>query len=100
MIWTGEPPVQNASTRGCAIFLGAYVAIIMIVAFWARRLARQVHSANLHRPLWTFNIAVFIAHALLIAWFAVGLFTRLAWGAFLLEHFPILARWPVALPGA
>src|SRR5690242_18426681 len=100
MTWTANAKDSAPSLSGTAIFLGGYVALVLLMGAWSRMLARRVDSREFRARMHRFNWMMTMARTAVAFWFIAGLFGGLGWGEFLHAHLPILTRWPVAAPGA
>ena len=85
---------------GCAIFLGVYAALVLVLAVWSRHVARSAHFSHIQRRLRRFNNVVYASRILIPAWLGVGVF-GLGWKAVVagwLERTP-LRGLPIDMPG-
>lgn len=76
------------------LFLGVYAGLVLLMAYWSRRLARRVADEYLGRLLDRYNTATEIARYFVPVWFAVGIF-GLGWGH--LIHNILLPTVPSAI---
>jgi STE24 endopeptidase len=100
--WAQSPEIYPAGLSPgleMALFFGFYLLLVLVMGLWARLLARRVDVQNLHRSLRRFHRVIAIAHYLIPAWFAAGLFV-LGWGQFILDAFAPLIRWSIHTPAA
>src|SRR4051812_13636366 len=95
-----DPSGGAPSNTGTLIFIGGYVALILIMGAWSRWVARHVDSEHFQSRLRRFNLTLNLARYAIVAWYSVALFGGLRWGQFLHAHFRILERWPLTLPVA
>jgi STE24 endopeptidase len=61
-------------------FLAGYVVLVLITAYFCRRLAQRVDGLNLNRTLKRFNRLMSQARLAVLLWFVVGVYF-LGWGA-------------------
>lgn len=82
LLWMAWPPGDAARSVGVgvglALFLGFYVALVLMMGLWARLVVRRSDGRNLHRRVTRFNRGMFMARMLVPAWFAVAL-AALGW---------------------
>jgi STE24 endopeptidase len=83
---------------GTSIFLCGLALVVLFIALWSRVVARNVHTASLHRTLKRFHLSVAIARVFIPIWFGVGIFV-LGWTGTVNRLLGPAARWPVDLPG-
>ena len=82
------------------MFLGFYVALVVVLAAWSRHVARSAHFSHVQRRLRRFNSVIYASRILIPAWLGVGVFA-LGWKsviAGLLEKTP-LNGLPIEIPG-
>lgn len=65
---------------GLAVFLGAYLALVLATGIWSRLLVRRLSRPNLHRSLVRLNRVTFVARVFIPLWFLAGMFV-LGWAA-------------------
>jgi STE24 endopeptidase len=82
VIWLTGPqlaPVGALSpAAGCAIFLGGYAAVILVLGLWSRHVARAAHFNHVQRRLRIFNFVIYASRILIPVWLGVGVFV-LGW---------------------
>jgi STE24 endopeptidase len=82
VIWLSspsEPPMGGLPpAAGCAIFLGVYLAMVLVLAAWSRRVAGLSHYDHIQRRVRTFHSVIYASRMLIPAWLAVGIFV-LGW---------------------
>jgi STE24 endopeptidase len=83
VFWLAAPEYAQEPTHnawiGVAVFLGYYVALVLVMGIWGRLLARRVSAGNLRRSLRRYNVTLLVARAMIPVWFAFGVF-GLGWG--------------------
>jgi Zn-dependent protease with chaperone function len=104
VIWMSSPSLPAMGglnpLAGCAIFLGFYLLMTVVLAVWSRRVARLSHFSQIQRRLRIFNTVIYASRILIPAWLAVGCF-MLGWRAqvsMLLWRTPV-GRLPLDCPG-
>ncbi len=104
VIWMSSPPSPAmdgiSPVLSCALFLGFYVALVVVLAAWSRHVARSAHFSHVQRRLRRFNSVIYASRILIPAWLGVGVFA-LGWKsviAGLLEKTP-LNGLPIEIPG-
>ena len=104
VIWMSSPPSPPVDgvplVPACAIFLGAHVGLVLVLAIWSRHVARSAHLIQVQRRLRRFNAIIYASRILIPAWLGVGVFA-LGWKEFITgvlqkSH---LAALPLDLPG-
>jgi STE24 endopeptidase len=104
VIWMSSP--ATAAVLGLnplpasALFLGFYIALVVILAAWSRHVARSAHFNNVQRRLRRFNTVIYASRILIPVWLGVGVFA-LGWKdviAGALEKTP-LGGLPIDMPG-
>ena len=84
----------------CAIFLGLYAALVLILAVWSRHVARSAHFSHIQKRLRRFNFLIYLARILIPAWLGVGVLA-LGWKSVIegaLARTP-LNGLPIEMPG-
>ena len=104
VIWMSCPPAPALDGIGpfpaCAIFLGFYAVLVLVLAVWSRHVAHSAHFNHVQRRLRRFNTVIYGARILIPAWLGVGVFA-LGWKGVIesaLQKTP-LNGLPIEMPG-
>jgi len=84
----------------CAVFLGVYALLVLVLAVWSRFVARSAHFTHVQRRLRRFNAVIYSSRILIPAWLGVGVFA-LGWKGVVeaaLDKTP-LSGLPIEMPG-
>ena len=75
MAWNPEygPIPLLPPWAAATVFLGGYVAVVLALATWCRRMRRTFSSANLSKSLVRYNRIGFVARIFIPVWFFLGI---------------------------
>lgn len=85
-------PYTTSPVTPLLLFLGGYVALVLLMGGWSRLVARRVGSDGLHRSVRRFNRAMDVARAVVPAWFAMGVMA-LNWKWAVAGALGVWGRW-------
>ncbi len=68
------PAAPAPEAGGVFLFLVGFVALVAVMGFWSRWLSRRVTRTNIGASLQRFNRGMGVARALIVLWFAAGVF--------------------------
>jgi STE24 endopeptidase len=81
LFWAENPDTRRGAIEPekLLLFAGGFVALVVLIAAWARLAIRDRDGYALHRRVGRFHHGLLLARVLLLVWFGVGLFA-LTWG--------------------
>jgi Zn-dependent protease with chaperone function len=104
MLGSSEPSIRaiRYTDTGIAAFLGTLVGLVLIVAVWARLLARRVSGPTFAKSMQRLGRVMLLSRFFVVAWFATGVF-GLGWSQFVFERLHLdwfeTARLPAMIVG-